>query len=484
MKIIFNIRNYLFIIATLLSAAITGCKKYLDTALPSNLIATQDAFVSDNAVSAVVTGSLSNLTSYGIFSGSTNSNLAYLSGLYTDELQLTYPANATFVPYYTDALSTSGVPKAWTDMYSKMLAVNTAIDGINSSTAILYNKNQWLGECYFVRGLLYFYLINIYGDVPLSLTGDYKANNGLSRTNTAQVYQQIIADLQQAQNLLSYDYRDAYSQTTSGRDRPNRYAATALLAKVYLYTGQWSNAEVQADSVINNSNTYKLLTTDQAFSLNGKETIWALQTTPASKEYDYSMYNNGMPAVIPSGKTPASAYNMYAAISNNLLGAFESTDNRYTNWVRQVIVSATSSIPAVTYYFPNKYTSSAVGGQNEIILRLAEIYLIRAEARAQQKNISGAQADINVIRTRAGLPGTTAADQTGLLNAIAKERQVELFTEAGNRFFDLKRTNTIDGVMNTVAPAKGATWSSFMQLWPIPPTDIIQDPNIAQNTGY
>lgn len=481
---IFNSRNYFFIIATLLSATLTGCKKYLNTALPSNLIATQDAFMTDNAVSAVVTGSLSNLTSNGIFAGATGANLAYLSGLYTDELQLTYPANNTFVPYYTDALSTAGVPKAWTDMYSKMLAVNTAIDGISSSTAILYNKNQWLGECYFVRGLLYFYLINMYGDVPLTLTGDYKANNGLSRTNTAQVYQQIIADLQQAQNLLSYDYRDAYSQTTPNRDRPNRYAATALLAKVYLYTGQWNNAEVQADSVINNSSTYQLLLTNQAFSLNGKETIWALQTTPTSTEYDYGMYNNGMPSVIPSGKTPGSANNIYAAMSNSLLSAFESTDNRYATWVRPVIVSATAANPAITYYFPNKYTSSAIGGQNEIILRLAEIYLIRAEARAQQKNISGAQADLNVIRTRAGLPGTTAADVTGLLSAIARERQVELFTEAGNRFFDLKRTNTIDGVMNSVAPQKGAAWSSFMQLWPIPPTDIIQNPNLAQNTGY
>lgn len=483
MKLILNIRNYLFIIATILLTTLAGCKKYLDTALPSNLIATQDAFVSDNAVSAVVTGSLSSLTSDGIFSGGTGINLAYLSGLYTDELQLTYPANSTFVPYYTDALSTTSVPKGWSDMYTKIFAVNSAIDGINSSTAVLYNKNQWLGECYFVRGLLYFYLVNIYGDVPLTLTGDYKANNGLSRTNTAQVYQQIIADLQQAQNLLSYDYRDPYSQTTPARDRPNRYAATALLAKVYLYTGQWNNAEVQADSVINNSSTYKLLTTDQAFSLNGKETIWALPPTIGSKEYDYSMYNNGMPSSIPPGKTTG-AYSIYAAMSNSLVSAFESTDNRYTNWVRPVLVSATSANPAITYYFPNKYNSAAVGGQNEIILRLAEIYLIRAEARAQQKNISGAVADVNVIRTRAGLPGTTAADQTSLLSAIAKERQVELFTETGNRFFDLKRTNTIDGVMNSMAPAKGAAWSSYMQLWPIPPTDIIQDPNLTQNTGY
>jgi hypothetical protein len=165
-----------------------------------------------------------------------------------------------------------------------------------------------------------------------------------------------------------------------------------------------------------------------------------------------------------------------------LVNAFEPGDKRLTNWVRVVPVSGAN--PAITYYFPNKYTTAAASSENEIILRLAEIYLIRAEARAHQNNISGAQADLNAVRTRAGLPNTTATDATGLLNAIAHERRVELFTENANRFFDLKRTGTIDSVMTAFAPQKGATWSHYMQLFPIPTNDLIQDPNLTANPGY
>jgi hypothetical protein len=71
-----------------------------------------------------------------------------------------------------------------------------------------------------------------------------------------------------------------------------------------------------------------------------------------------------------------------------------------------------------------------------------------------------------------------------MLNAIYHERQVELFTEWGHRWFDLKRTGNLNAVMTAVAPAKGSTWSSYMQLMPIPPTDIMADPNIKQNQGY
>jgi hypothetical protein len=144
------------------------------------------------------------------------------------------------------------------------------------------------------------------------------------------------------------------------------------------------------------------------------------------------------------------------------------------------------SSPALTYYFPNKYAGSAANSVNEIILRIAEIYLIRAEARAHLNNIAGAQADLNAVRTRAGLPNTTATDQAGLLSAIAKERKIELFTECANRFFDLKRTGTIDSVMTAFVPKKTApaTWSHYMQLFPIPTNDLIQDPNLTPNPGY
>lgn len=112
------------------------------------------------------------------------------------------------------------------------------------------------------------------------------------------------------------------------------------------------------------------------------------------------------------------------------------------------------------------------------------MYLIRAEARARQENTGGAQADLNMVRARAGLPATTAGTRDALIGAVTAERRVELFTECGNRFFDLKRTGTIDAVMTVAAQQKGTTWKSYMSLWPINPDDIILNTNLTPNPGY
>jgi hypothetical protein len=118
------------------------------------------------------------------------------------------------------------------------------------------------------------------------------------------------------------------------------------------------------------------------------------------------------------------------------------------------------------------------------MLRLAEQYLIRAEARAQQSDLTGALADLNAIRARAGLPGSTAMSQTEILNAIQKERRVELFTEGSHRFFDLRRTKNLDAVMTKVSPLKGGSWEPFEQWWPIPLTDVQNNKSLLQTPGY
>jgi len=216
----------------------------------------------------------------------------------------------------------------------------------------------------------------------------------------------------------------------------------------------------------------------QAFLATSKETIWWL--TPISTFVkDYSIYNAGMPAVIPAGNTPASY--LSAMISTSLKNAFETGDARFSSWVRSSVTSAT---PAITYYFPNKYKSNTVGAENIVLFRLAEQYLIRAEARAKQNNLTGAKTDLDAVRARAGLAGITATTQADMLTAIAHERQVELFTEEGHRFFDLRRTGTLDPVMTAVAPSKNATWVSFMQWWPIPGADILANPGLKQTPGY
>jgi hypothetical protein len=115
-----------------------------------------------------------------------------------------------------------------------------------------------------------------------------------------------------------------------------------------------------------------------------------------------------------------------------------------------------------------------------MMLRLAEQYLIRAEARAQLENIPGAQEDLNAIRSRAGLPDTDADDKASLLLAIERERQAELFAEGGHRWLDLKRTNRADAVLG---PLK-ADWQTPDALFPIPDAERQLNPNLTQNDGY
>jgi len=463
------------IVLVLFALMASGCEKYLNIPIPTGQIA-GDAIWSSNATAgSVLSGIYTNMVTGAYASGS--SGTGYTTSLYADELANINPSNTGIQAYYTNQLISSNVP-IWTPVYKDIYSTNAAIQGLTGSTATLTNKNQYLGEAYFCRAWLYFNLVNLFGDVPLTLTTDYKINNGMSRTPQAQVNALIISDLKNAESLLATDYRDANGVVTAVKARPNKLAAQALLARVYLYQKQWADAEAKANAVIGNT-SLKLTLPAQTFLAASTETIWGLTPVGTGFVSDWGIYNNGMPSTIPAGKTITS-YGPNVVLSNSALAAFESNDARFINWVRQTVDPSTNQ----TYNFPNKYKSNTNGVESLVILRLAEQYLIRAEARAMQNNVQGAQADINVIRTRANLGATTATDQTSLLAAIVKERRDELFSEQGMRFFDLKRTGTIDAVMNAVAPSKGAVWNPQLAVWPVPNSEILADPNLKQNPGY
>ncbi|HEY3404724.1 MAG TPA: RagB/SusD family nutrient uptake outer membrane protein, partial [Ohtaekwangia sp.] len=168
--------------------------------------------------------------------------------------------------------------------------------------------------------------------------------------------------------------------------------------------------------------------------------------------------------------------NKRVSVTQGLYDAFEPTDNRRAQWVGSFTNGTT------TWYFPHKYKVAAATAvtEYEMMLRLAEQYLIRAEARAQLENISGAQEDLNAIRSRAGLAGTDADDKAALLLAIEQERKAELFAECGHRWLDLKRTGRADAILD---PLK-TDWQSADALFPIPDAERELNPNLTQNDGY
>jgi len=321
----------------------------------------------------------------------------------------------------------------------------------------------------------------MFGDVPLALGTNYKVNEALSRSPKVQVYQQMITDMKDAQNLLSDHYLDGKLQNSAARVRPTRWAAGALLARVYLYTGDWANAETEASSIINNSLLYQLEALDNVFNVSSQEAIWQLQSVVAGHGTEEAYL-----FILPSSGT-SSDNPVY--LSSSLLSSIETNDQRKIKWISSVTPPSNP-----TYFYPFKYQENTLASgsatQYLTVFRLAEQYLIRAEAQAQGAGggLPGAINDLNAIRNRAELPAYSGPsnNKDSVLAAILHERRIELFSEFGHRWLDLKRTGTVDAVMSVNTPMKtnGLPWKSYQQLYPIPIGEIQKDPNLVQNPGY
>jgi len=259
---------------------------------------------------------------------------------------------------------------------------------------------------------------------------------------------------------------------------------------------QYDLAEAAASQVIGNTTLFNLCTnlsssmgTNYVFQKNSTEAIWQL-ATPVPASY---FTPDGEFFILKSA--PSTSGSNSSTISPQLTSSFELNDKRQAVWIGKY---TSTRAPIATYYFPFKYqsrdvavtaTNPAAATEYVMVLRLAEQFLIRAEARAQQGKLNDAITDLNTIRNRAKLPNYSgsAVDQAAVLAAIMHERQVELFAEWGNRWLDLKRTGQLDAVMGGptgVCQAKHGSWVSTDQLFPIPQSETINDPNLIQNPGY
>jgi starch-binding outer membrane protein, SusD/RagB family len=480
----------------------SSCKKLVETPPPTENVTGANAYATDATAIAVLNGIYiaMNQTGPGKLQG--NNGLAVMTGLSGDELTLySGVTNITYWRYYQNALSqtlggeTIGA-EYWSFLYNCVFKCNAAIEGLHAATSLSPAiKQQLLGEATFLRAFFYFYLVNLFGDLPLVLSTDPEVNTLLLRSAKSEVYKQIIADLEAAADNLSPIYLNGALLTkTTERVRPSKWAAKALLARVYLYAGDYEKAETNATQVLEQTGLYgPLPNVNGVFLKNSAEAIWQLQ--PIEIQFNTA---EARTLVIPQQGPNTSANPVF--LSDTLLKSFEQGDLRavYGNWVDTTIYRVSSTLNN-TVAFPNKYKlnqldatiTSSTGTTNMkeyfMVLRLAEQYLIRAETRAQLGKINEAKLDLNVVRTRAGLGTTGANDKAALLKTILKERQVELFAEWGHRWFDLKRTRMVDDVMKGITPLKasGAPWQSYQQLYPLPlVSDLQKAPNLEQNEGY
>ncbi|MBP1638900.1 MAG: RagB/SusD domain protein [Bacteroidetes bacterium] len=462
---------YVGFLQLIMALLLIGCDNLLEVDPPTTEVLASQVFSSDANANAALVGMYSSMVTASAFM-----NIGYACSLSADETDGSNP-DYPFTDFGTNTLTASdyGASNLWTGFYKTIYQANNIIENVTNSTGMSDSiKTQFVGQAKFVRALNFFYLVNMFGPVPLTVTPDVKTNNALARAATADVYAQIVSDLKDAETKLPANY----SNYSSKRDKPNKRAASALLARVYLYMDDYVNAEEKATEVINTTSLYSLLSTadiGNVFLKDSKESIFAInpQTTTGHwlTNEDYYYYYGSQ------------YQSLYYILTSSLANAFEIGDVRKTAWLGSFDYSGT------TYYYGAKYRDydgSSDPLEYSIVLRLSEQYLIRAEARARQSNVTGtagAVADINVIRTRAGLASLDAANMTQAqcLTSIEQERRVELFLEYGNRWFDLKRTNRADAVLGALKPA---TWKSTAVLYPIPLTEIQNAPQLTQNDGY
>lgn len=443
---------------------LSGCEKFVEIDSPKNQLL-DDAVFSDsaNAGSAITGLYINALQNIGI--GFSSGAITVYSGLSGDELIPVSLSNVNMIEFYTNSLSAGNFTNSsmWIKAYNLIYSANACIEGLEHAVNISeQTRNQLIGEARLFRCFMYFNLINLYGAVPLVSTTQYSVNQKMERNSTDEIFSFLISELSEAKQQLQLDY------ITSARSRPNKHTASFLLSKVFLYKNDWASAEQEASEIIA-SGIYQLETDlNNVFLSTSNEAIWKLvPVVPGYETWEGYTF-------IPGSSTSAPAY----TLSPNLLQDFETGDQRLVKWTNKRFVSGTE------VFFPFKYKlgydGSTIPKEHYVIFRFAEALLIRAESRANLNKLTEAAADLNQVRSRAGLSPVSYFHQQELLALIQKERRIEMFAEWGNRWFDLKRTNSVDSILSGTKP----NWDTHDALYPVPLTEINTNPFLTQNPGY
>jgi len=387
----------------------------------------------------------------------------------------------------------SRVQKVWQQLYYGINRANIAIDNVPTIQMDTTLRARLVRESKFIRALLYFNLVRLYGDVPLVLHNPNSTNIDnllIARTPAAQVYSQIIADLEDATNLPK-----SYSATDLGRATSG--AAHTLLAKVYLTQQDWPDALTQLNLVINGEYGYALFPNYydafQKATKNGVEHIFSVQFETNlgeanSTQYlseSFTSFNTGtFPIDIPvdtslynlfSAKDTRRAVTFYNTVYNAATGQNVVFNNAYTPYFNKFVDYSLSPL-----------SSQSLSGVNYPVLRYADVLLMKAEALNEINGgpTSDAYNAINQVRTRAQIANLTSGlNQAAFRDSVFLERRKE-FIQEGHRWFDLVRqggTVLVDA-LHKISAKSAAT--SKNTLFPIPLVEIQQNAKLKQNPGY
>ena len=459
-------------ISFLLFIAITlSCSKELDIHPATSI----DAGLAKQSIDLLVTGA------YSLIGSGPGASSGGLEGaLYSTDLLLNADLLAsenymqwrgTFNQYSeisNKAMSpaNASVGRMWRKGYAAINLANTIL--ANLSNAKEGDRNTFKGNALFIRGIVHFELLRFWMEPSTNLgipllteapTEDFAQIQYPARATIDACFTSIIADLTEAQTLLPAA-DDVYA---------NKITVAAFLARVYLTKGDYNNALSNADAVISSGNYSLTTSVEEAFNLSSSESIFVIQQTVANNA---GTANDGLTtfyACDPS--VPGSASRGDVGINNQFINLYEPADKRLT----LLIYNGTCNKASVTSAkWKDPYANISV-------IRLSEMYLIRAECNARLSSAVGDTPvnDVNAIRSKAGASAYGAVT----LNDVLLERDLELAFE-GQRIHDYKRTaKQIAGVDNQGNPIT-IKYTDPQFIFPVPQTEINTNKNLAQNSYY
>lgn len=455
MKTSINKLTLMSLALCVLSLFTLGCDSQLNIA-PVNTIDASTALANEQGVSVTLTGAYDGISAATLFGG----QVQYQADLMGDDGEVRFGGTFTTLDeLWRRTLTTvnGDVLGYWTNAY---VAINRANNVIGSLDKVaMANRPQIEGEALFIRGLMYFELVRAFGKTWGD--GDNNANPGVPivltpttvvgdvdnrrRNSVAEVYTQVLADLNRAETLLP---------ATSNGTRANKSIVAAMLSRVYLMQKNYAEARSAANRVISSGN-YALATNfadifTEGATGYGREHIFRIPVSDVDGANSLNTYY----------ASPTFQGRGDIRIQQKHLSLYEQGD------VRGMFFYRTGQNT-----FTSKYRDQF---GDVLVVRISEMYLTRAECNARLNGNVGAAPveDVNRIRMRAGLPALTAAT----VDAILKERKLELAFE-GHRIHDLKRTGATVGADNLA-------FNSPRLVFPIPQREIDTNKNLVQNPDY
>ena len=453
-------QSKLFLFGSGLSLCLASCERMLEVDMPTNQIGSEQIFENVQTANAALSGLYAGLYDNSPLSGSETGRIL---GLYTDDLNF-YPAtsNNGTLEIFQNMLIDSNllVNTYWTNAYQKVYMANAILEGVEHSASLPpVEKQRIKGEALIIRSVLFYYLQQLYGDIPYPVTTNYLVNQSIGKTPSAEVLMHIESDLKKAVPLLPDTYRN------TERIFLNSKAGQLFLAKVLMSQKKWNESEILLKE-IRQSSLYQFQNdATKVFEKSGTHILWQLKpknSGDAVKEVSTYYFSNSAPTSV--------------ALSPSLVSIFDATDQRRINWITAVTVGAN------TWYRVNKYKNISNNlTEYSIVLRLEEVYLLLAEALANQDKTTEALPLVNTIRQRSGISVLTQPiTKENLLNEILTENRKEFFAETGHRFIDLKRNDKLS-ILSVTKP----NWKSFHKNWPIPQKEILLNNHLnPQNEGY